>query len=444
MIIHNSDFYTFIVLHSVAAQMPLPYSTDLESSLRESLFTGYDVLQKPRERVDVNVALSLMRLNYMDIKAQTFSIFGYFSLSWHDDRLTWLQNVTHWSVRLLFSNEKYMWVPPVILENGINDILPLGSEKVFTKISLFGSVSWLPGGNYETNCESQVTFYPLDTQTCTITLTTMSYTMNQVRLNFSEGTAIDKSGFTENGEWDILSITTTNSVAYLEEEPYSRLHFVFKLRRRPLYHILNTLFPVILMASLTVFVFKLSPESGERIGMSLTVLLAYAVYLSLISDNIPQTSKSVSILSIYLSIILVLSALSVVLTISMLDVYFKPEEDTVPNWLQSFTHSFLVRVTCWNATCSSQGKVVPNSNDVIAVSNASRVLRDTSELDNVDSGKKIGMNNANRSHQELKRTYNWKEIALMLDKSFMYIFILLVVIITVVSLAVLGLEYKRI
>ena len=432
------------MLNSAFAQEPLPYSIDLESSLRKALFTGYDVLQKPADRVDVSVALSLVTLNHMDIKAQTFSISGYFSLSWQDDRLMWLQNTTYHNVRLLFSNSKYMWVPPVILENAINDIVPLGSVKVFTKINILGSISWLPGGNYETNCEAQVTFYPLDTQACTLSLTTMSYTMNDVRLTFSEGTATDRSGFTENGEWEILSITTTNSTSYLDGEPYSRLHFVFKLRRRPLYHILNTVFPVILMASLTVFVFKLSPESGERIGMSLTVLLAYAVYLTLISDSIPQTSNSVSVLSIYLSIILVLSALSVVLTIFMLDVYFKSEEDTVPDLLQSFTHSFLVRVTCWNATCSSQGKVVPNPNDVIAVSNAFKALRDTSELDNVDSGKKIERNNANRSHQELKRTYNWKEIALMLDKCFMYIFILLVMIITVVFLAVLGLEYKSI
>ena len=67
------------------------------------------------------------------------------------------------------------------------------------------------------------------------------------------------------------------------------------------------------MASLTIFVFKLPPELGERIEISLTVLLAYAVYLTLISENIPRMSKSVSILSIYLTFILVLSALSVIL-----------------------------------------------------------------------------------------------------------------------------------
>lgn len=102
--------------------------------------------------------------------------------------------------------------------------------------------------------------------------------------------------FQKNGEWEIKSMTNETTSGIRGSQSFSRLIFTFELRRRPLFHILNTVFPVILMASLTVFVFKLPPESGERIGMSLTVLLAYAVYLTLISDNIPQTSISASIL----------------------------------------------------------------------------------------------------------------------------------------------------
>jgi len=60
-----------------------------------------------------------------------------------------------------------------------------------------------------------------------------------------------------------------------------------------MFHILNTLFPVVMMAVLSAMVFKLPVDSGEKIGFSLTVLLAYAVYLTLISENIPSTSVTV-------------------------------------------------------------------------------------------------------------------------------------------------------
>lgn len=47
------------------------------------------------------------------------------------------------------------------------------------------------------------------------------------------------------------------------------------------------------MAFLVAMVFKLPADSGEKVGFGLTVLLAYAVYLSLISTDIPSTSLTV-------------------------------------------------------------------------------------------------------------------------------------------------------
>ena len=102
-----------------------------------------------------------------------------------------------------------------------------------------------------------------------------------------------------------------------------------------------------------------------------------------------------------------------------------------------------MRAACWNLTCSSRCKVVPNSGEVVVDSNVSKVLREKSELNNVDSGEEIVRNKGNRPHRETNRMYKWKEIALMLDKCFMYTYILLVVTITVACLAVLGSEYNN-
>ena len=244
----------------------------------------------------------------------------------------------------------------------------------------------------------------------------------------------------------MASITTTSSTVYLDGRPYSRIHYIFNLRRPPLYHILNTLLPVILMASLSIFVFKLPPESGERIEMSLTVLLAYAVYLTLISDDIPRTSKSVSILPLYLTIILILSALSVIFTIFVLDAYFKSDEATVPYWLQSITRGFLVRATCWSVACSSQTKVAPKENKATGKLNAFKILREASSCELNHSEKdnnyiKPGIHGT-KPKPEATRMFNWKEIAQMLDKCFMYTYILLFVIATILSLEILVSAYK--
>ena len=99
----------------------LPYTIELEAALRDDLFRGYDVLQKPDDTVDVYVVLNVLALNEMNIKSQTFSVSGMFSLIWEDLRLQWASNFSLFSISLLFSNSKYMWVPPIILENAIGD-----------------------------------------------------------------------------------------------------------------------------------------------------------------------------------------------------------------------------------------------------------------------------------------------------------------------------------
>jgi len=48
-----------------------------------------------------------------------------------------------------------------------------------------------------------------------------------------------------------------------------------------------------------------------------------------------------------------LSTLSVILTIIVLDVYFNHDDDeSPPIWLQKFTKCFLVKITCWKGIVS--------------------------------------------------------------------------------------------
>ena len=76
----------------------------------------------------------------------------------------------------------------------------------------------------------------------------------------------------------------------------AHLHRNWRIHWNPYFHILNSLVPMVLLAFLSAMVFKLPPDSGEKMGFSLTVLLAYAVYLTIISDDMPSTSTSTSVL----------------------------------------------------------------------------------------------------------------------------------------------------
>jgi hypothetical protein len=102
--------------------------------------------------------------------------------------------------------------------------------------------------------------------------------MDEIRIGLDP---VDLSFYTDNGEWDLISTNAADTIRIpLSGITFSSVSFYIKLQRRPLFHIINTLFPVALMAVLIAMVFKLPVDSGEKIGFSLTVLLAYAVYFS--------------------------------------------------------------------------------------------------------------------------------------------------------------------
>ena len=56
-------------------------------------------------------------------------------------------------------------------------------------------------------------------------------------------------------------------------------------------------------------------------GVSITVLLAYSVYLSIIADNLPQTSVKVCYLQVYLTSLLGITAVSVLMSIVVLNLH---------------------------------------------------------------------------------------------------------------------------
>ncbi|XP_053385791.1 acetylcholine receptor subunit beta-like [Mercenaria mercenaria] len=423
-----------------------PYSTDLETELRTRLFTGYEVLQRPNQTVSMSVGLNLVTINSLDIKDQILSTSGYFTMKWADGRLDWSSETNYTSITSLFSNEKYMWRPTLLVENSVNELEVFSDENWLIRISSGGVAYWTPGGIFETSCDVDITYYPLDTQTCSIVLTTWAYTSDDITLYFTRD-PVTTDSFSPNGEWDLIETTTSSETASKspqDRSAYDRLYFTLKMKRRPLFHILNTIFPVLLMASLIVFVFKLPPESGERVGLSLTVLLAYAVYLTLIADNIPKTSLSTSILSTYLTIILMLSTLSVVFTIVVLDIYFNHDDDEEPpRWVQTLTRVLLVKMSMWKGEkCCRKPKVNPQKRSTLTASNSKLPLDDMAHDANARPrfrGTHMELMDVDQpvhGHQKEDdvKLYSWKEVALIMDRCFMYLFIFLVLVTTVVCL----------
>src|SRR5277367_3929481 len=82
-------------------------------------------------------------------------------------------------------------------------------------------------------------------------------------------------------------------------EPYLDMTFNITLRRKTLFYTVNLIVPCVGLTSLSVLVFYLPVDSGEKISLCVTILLSLVMYFMLIIEIMPATSLTVPLLGQY-------------------------------------------------------------------------------------------------------------------------------------------------
>jgi nicotinic acetylcholine receptor len=164
-------------------------------------------------------------------------------------------------------------------------------------------------------------------------------------------------------EWDILDVPATKNVENYNPEMDENEHhddgddesedklltditFILTMRRKTLFYTVNLIIPCVGISFLTVLVFYLPADSGEKViivsysyfNMCLTyifnlmkvtlcisVLLSLTVFFLLLAEIIPPTSLAVPLLSKYLLFSMGLITLSIFVTVGVLNIHFRSD-----------------------------------------------------------------------------------------------------------------------
>ena len=74
------------------------------------------------------------------------------------------------------------------------------------------------------------------------------------------------------------------------------VRFFIELQRKPFYYVMNVVIPTVVLAILSTLTFLIPADSGEKLSMGVSVLLAFTVFMLILSDNTPQTSDNAPLL----------------------------------------------------------------------------------------------------------------------------------------------------
>uniref|UniRef100_A0A2R8N8V0 Acetylcholine receptor subunit alpha n=1 Tax=Callithrix jacchus TaxID=9483 RepID=A0A2R8N8V0_CALJA len=254
---------------------------------------------------------------------------------WVDYNLKWNPD-DYGGVKKIHIPSEKIWRPDLVLYNNADGDFAIVK---FTKVLLdyTGHITWTPPAIFKSYCEIIVTHFPFDEQNCSMKLGTWTYDGSVVAIN-PESDQPDLSNFMESGEWVIKESRGWKHWVFYSccpDTPYLDITYHFVMQRLPLYFIVNVIIPCLLFSFLTGLVFYLPTDSGEKMTLSISVLLSLTVFLLVIVELIPSTSSAVPLIGKYMLFTMVFVIASIIITVIVINTHHRsPSTHVMPNWVR--------------------------------------------------------------------------------------------------------------
>ncbi|XP_052795030.1 acetylcholine receptor subunit alpha-like 1 isoform X2 [Mya arenaria] len=253
----------------------------------------------------VKIAMRLSELLYVSERNQIVTTKMWLRHEWYDVRMKWdptdFGNITYTHFPI-----EDMWRPDIVLYNNADGDFEV-TLLVKAYVMYTGKVIWEPPAIYKSYCPINVEYFPFDEQECFFKFSSWAYDGIEVDLRhvWEEERGIiennqtkipmgvDLCDYSQNFEWDIINVTATRKVKFYpccQNKPYPDITFWITIRRKTLFYTVNLIMPIVAISTLTALVFYLPSESGEKITLSISILLALTVFFLLLYDISPPTS----------------------------------------------------------------------------------------------------------------------------------------------------------
>ncbi|XP_029029633.1 acetylcholine receptor subunit epsilon [Betta splendens] len=327
-----------------------------ESKLIGDLFKKYNKNTRPvvhpEDKLTVQIKLTLTNLISLNEKEETLTTNVWIEIQWLDYRLAWNQS-DYYGISIIRVPCSTVWLPDIVLENNIDGKFDV-AYYANVLISSNGWMYWLPPAIYRSTCAIEITYFPFDYQNCTLAFRSQTYSANEVDLILTlddkgdaiEWVEIDPAAFTDNGEWAIVhrpGRKLLNKRYTPDDLEYQEIMFNLIIQRKPLFYVINIILPCSLISSLVVLAYFLPAQAGgQKLTVSISVLLAQTVFLFLIAQKVPETSLSVPLIGKYL--IFVMSVTTLIATNQIVVLNLSLRRPSTHTMSQTMKHVFLEMV----------------------------------------------------------------------------------------------------
>lgn len=365
--------FFYILVLNVSLLIKNVHSSYQEEQLFKELFQNYNPLIRPvrkvEETITVSFSIALLQLISVVEKEQMLKTNVWLQVKWYDYQMQWKPE-KYGGIQSIRVPPNQVWTPDVVLFNNADGKYE-ASFKSNVVVYSNGDMNWVPPAIYKSSCYIDVEFFPFDKQTCDLRFGSWTYDQQQMNFTYYDPNErrITIKDYVVSGSWDLLdgpmSINVTTPVQSPDENQTSnsdsaisnarlnkidgqnRVEFICTLviKRKTLFYTVNLIIPTVLISFLSVFVFYLPTDAGEKMTLSISILLALVVFLLLISKILPATSIVIPLIAKYLLFTFIMNIITIFCTVVIINYNYRtPRTHKMPYWIRRLCIDILPRI----------------------------------------------------------------------------------------------------
>ncbi|XP_078383130.1 neuronal acetylcholine receptor subunit alpha-2-like isoform X2 [Oculina patagonica] len=370
----------------------------------------------------------------MDVKKQVIITSVWLKQAWYDPELRWNKSQYGWIDEISLSPDE-VWVPDTVLLNNAETSKmgkPVGMYNPLL-VTSHGTVRWLAPIILKSSCKLSVRYFPFDEQFCRLKFVSWTYSKSAMLLEPEETEILQN--YTESGEWyleRVYALRSSSKPTHTNTESKSAVTYVIHIRRKVFYYFVYLITPCMVTSFMTLILFTLPPESGERMVVGVTILLSLTVFYLLASTHIPETSEVVPLIGRYYSLTIIEIASALGLTCWVLRFHhYNTSVGRVPNWVRVYILGYIARAVLYKVpdiSSSENGGIEEQENKDTAVSDNNGGSLARRRLPREPSGITMMAERVLRKQEDEKVQEEWQLAARVINRLFLVGYLIAVVL----------------
>ncbi|KAL5108266.1 Neuronal acetylcholine receptor subunit beta-3 [Taenia crassiceps] len=317
-------------------------------------YRRYGVIGRPvsdsKTTLKVNYGLQLIQILDLDENKQILHTNCWSMYKWNDSLLQW-DPAEHGNVTEVRIFPSQVWTPDIQLFNFADERI---REHRIARVVVHsdGSILWVPQALFKSTCQVEITYFPFDTQICTLEFGSWTYDRTQLELDWWISSTspipmayVDFVDYVPSNEWrtdgeaekDIVHTNRTKQIkAYkryqernqtdgdvVTTKQYTVLCYRVRLHRNPSFYIFILVVPCILLSSLTIVVFWLPPESPAKMMLGMNIFVTFFLLLLVLAGQTPNAVKEFPLIGAYFCLNMIMITLSTFLATLVIHFHYR-------------------------------------------------------------------------------------------------------------------------